>query len=63
MCSYAITVWAIQICKIKLGNKREVMLDALLSGHKSLGEVYANINAVHDLRLNYSSVGLHCVST
>ena len=62
-CSYGITVWAIQICKIKLQNKKEAILNVLLSGHKSSGGVYANINAVHDLRLNYSSVRLHCVST
>ena len=43
--------------------KKEAMLNVLLSGHKSSGGVYANINAVHDLRLNYSSLCLHCVST
>ena len=43
--------------------KKEAMLNALLSGPKSSGGVYANMNAVHDLRLNYSSVCRHCVST
>ena len=34
VCSYAITVWAIQICKNK---NHEEMLNALLSGKKSSG--------------------------
>ena len=43
--------------------KKEAMLNALLSGPKSSGGVYANINAHHDPQLNYSSLCLHCVST
>ena len=61
--------------EIKLQNKNhEAMLNKLqqhISGGKlnnmsrnlSSREVYANLNAVHDLRLNYSSVCLQCVST
>ena len=60
VCSYAITVSAIQICKNK---NYEVTLNALLLKQNVVREVYAAINVVHDLRLKYSSLCPHCVST
>ena len=41
----------------------DAILSALLSGNKWSGEAYANINALHYLRLDYSSLCLHGFST